>query len=329
VRIVVVNFNAGALLARCMDALSRQSFGEFEAVVVDNASSDGSAESVPLADARFRLMRLSRNVGFAEGCNRGAEGFEGRWYVFLNPDAFPESDWLERLLAASRRHPGVAMFGSTQVQDGCRNILDGAGDCYLIFGFPWRGGWGYPLSELPAEGEVFGPCAAAAMYDAKCYRALGGMDSRFFCYLEDVDLAYRMRLAGHRCMQIPDAVVYHVGSAITGRTSDFTMYHSSRNLIWTYFRNMPIPLLLAFLPGFVFLMALRLAFSVRAPFAMSMWKGIVSGLRGVPDVWGTRRRGSPWSDTRRVAPSLTWSIGRFIRGAPDVRPIAGLMQRTK
>jgi GT2 family glycosyltransferase len=96
--------------------------------------------------------------------------------------------------------------------------------------------------------EIFGPCAAAAMYSRAALDEVGGFDERYFCYHEDVDLAFRLRLRGHRCRYVPDAVVDHVGSGITGRRSDFSTYHGHRNLVWTYVKNMPAPLFWLFLP---------------------------------------------------------------------------------
>jgi GT2 family glycosyltransferase len=96
-------------------------------------------------------------------------------------------------------------------------------------------------TSLP-EIEVFGPCAAAALYRRSALEAVGYFDERWFCYLEDTDLAFRLRLRGGRCLFVPDSRVRHMGSLITGRESAFTLYHSHRNLVWTWVRNMPGPL---------------------------------------------------------------------------------------
>ncbi len=125
----------------------------------------------------------------------------------------PAPDWLEQLIAATRRNPDVVMFGSTQIDATDPQRLDGAGDHYLASGLPWRGGHGWPVKELPREAEVFAPCAAACLIRADAFREAKGFDERFFCYVEDVDLAFRLRLMGHCCIQVPAAVVRHVGAA--------------------------------------------------------------------------------------------------------------------
>ena len=137
-RIVIVNFNAGENLHRCMATLLAQTKTDFEVRIVDNASTDGSLRYVP-DDDRFLVIDAGSNVGFAAGCNLGARGCAAQFVIFLNPDAFPEPGWLEALLRAAKSHPDAAMFGSLQVSATDGDILDGAGDCYSCFGVPWRG----------------------------------------------------------------------------------------------------------------------------------------------------------------------------------------------
>lgn len=289
VRVVIINFNGAACLPRCLAALAAQTVSDFEVVVVDNASTDGSAD-LPLPDSRFRWLRLGRNLGFAAGNNRGAEGFAGEWLMTLNPDAFAAPQWLERLLAAARRHPGATMLGSTQLDDADDTRLDGTGDCYFVGGLMWRGGHGRPTAGLPPEGEVFGPCAAAAAYSAAAFRQVGGFDESFFCYCEDVDLAFRLRLAGGRCVQVADAVVRHQGSAIAGRASPFTHYHSARNRLWLFCKNMPGATLWLLLPAHGAITLALLAWAALRGHGAPVWRGIRDGVAGLPALWGERRR---------------------------------------
>src|ERR1035437_3510501 len=162
-RIVIVNFNAGENLLRCMTALSAQIKTDFEVRIVDNASTDGSLRYVP-DDDRFLVIHAGSNVGFAAGCNLDARDCAAPFVVMLNPDAFPEPGWLEALLRTAKSYPDATMFGSLQISATDENILDGVGDCYSCFGAPWRGGYGQPVKPLPDCAEAFSPCAAAAMY---------------------------------------------------------------------------------------------------------------------------------------------------------------------
>ena len=215
-RVIVVNYNAGPHLKRCLESLSQQSFSSFEVVVIDNASTDNSLENALPDNPRFKLIRIDDNIGFAAANNLGAKDCPATWLATLNPDAVTEPNWLEVLLDAARRFPDITMFGSTQIDANDPNTLDGSGDAYFTFGLAWRGNHGHPVSDLPDEGETFSPCAAAAFYKTSVFQDAGGFDERFFCYLEDVDLGFRLRLKGERCIQVKDAVVHHVGSALAG-----------------------------------------------------------------------------------------------------------------
>lgn len=308
-RIVVVNFNAGKNLHRCMAALLAQTRTDFEVRIVDNASTDGSLRYVP-DDDRFLVIHAGGNVGFAAGCNLGARGCAAPFVIFLNPDAFPEPGWLEALLRAAKSQPDAAMFGSLQVSVTDGNILDGAGDCYSCFGVPWRGGHGQPVKPLPDYAEAFSPCAAAAMYRMEWFARVGGFDDKFFCYIEDIDLAFRVRLLGGRCMRANSAVVRHVGSAMSGTESDFAMYHSARNRFWTIIKNVPGWLLCVVAP-------LHIAFSVylffrlgKSSAASAIRKGLLAGFAGLPGAWTQRRQiqAARMASIGDIARVINWSI---------------------
>jgi GT2 family glycosyltransferase len=319
ISILVVNYNGGTRLQRCVDCLAAQTYTSFEVIVIDNASTDGS-ENINLPDARFRVIKSDTNLGFAAGNNRAAAGAKGEWIGLMNPDAYAEPDWLAMMVDATVRHPACVMFGSTQINDREPHLLDGCGDCYNFAGFPWRGGIGWSLATLPHEGAVFAPCAAAAMYRADVFHALGGFDERFFCYCEDVDLAFRMRLLGHHCVQVTGAVVRHEGSGITGVGSPFSVFHGSRNRIWTYVKNMPPLLLWPFLP---FHILGNLILLCHIPTAKTRWKGIRAAFKGLKPIWQSRRElhASRKASTLQIARALTWSLDKMMKRHEDVRPL--------
>lgn len=246
--VLVVAYNSGAHLPRLVAALEAQSFRDFELLVLDNGSDDGVAIDLGGLTVPARLERSEENLGFAAGNNRLAEQATGPWLALLNPDAFPEPGWLQAAADAIRRYPGVAVFGSTQLLDARPELLDGAGDHYCALGLAWRGDRMRPATLVTEDGEVMGPCAAAAFYRRDAFRAVGGFAERYFCYYEDVDLGLRLRLAGQRCIQLAGARVRHVASAIAGQNSDFSRYHVTRNRIWTFFRTMPAPVFQLMLP---------------------------------------------------------------------------------
>ena len=252
VTLIVVNHNGGTLLRQCLEGVARQTCLPARIVVVDNASRDDSvtvarrcvADDPVLAD-RVVWQELPQNVGFAAGNNRAITGCETEFVALLNPDAVPRPEWLAGLLAAADRHPEAAAFGSRQMQSGSPDVLDGIGDILHIGGLAWRARHGCRIEAADLEErEIFSPCAAAALYRRAAVVEVGGFDEDFFCYFEDVDLGYRLRLAGHRAVYVPDAVVEHVGGASAGgRSGAFAAYHGHRNLVWCFVKNTPLAVL--------------------------------------------------------------------------------------
>jgi len=316
--ILVVNYNAGIYLERCLHALRAQSLTDYETIVIDNNSNDTSLalSAQHFQDPRFKLVRMPSNTGFAAGNNRGAEIARGEWIVTLNPDAFPESGWLTALSKAAQRYPDVDMFGSTQINATDPSRLDGTGDAYFAIGIPWRSGYGHATSRALVEDyEAFGPCAAAAMYRADLFREVGGFDERLFCYVEDVDLAFRLRLAGSRCVQLRDAIVRHIGGASSDSIGAFARYHGTRNLIWVFVKNMPAAILWPMLPAHIAALLVLLSKAVCRGGGGVMSRAILDGMRGLPAIWRQRRK---IQSTRRasiaqISRALCWNPNTYLR----------------
>ncbi len=325
VSVLIVNYNAGPHLAECLRCLAGQNLADFEAIVVDNGSSDDSlakAQTIVAGDGRFRFEAMGRNLGFAAGNNHAARLARAPWLALLNPDAFAETHWLAELLAATHRHPDTAMFGSLQINARDPARLDGAGDRYFAGGFAWRGGYGWPADTALHEGEVFSPCAAAALYRADAFRAVDGFDEDFFCYVEDVDLAFRLRLLGHRAMQIPAAKVRHWGSATSGSMdSPFARYHGMRNSLWCFVKNMPGLLFWLLSPGLLAIDLLLLLHAIPRGSVKTVGKGLLDGLRGLPQAWAKRRRiqAGRSASASAIAVTLTWNPLEYMRRAPANR----------
>ena len=290
--VIIVNWNGERFLDR-LSALPLQTVAPHEIILVDNASSDASLDIV----RRFpwvRLLAQNENLGFARANNLAIEAAaaESEWIALLNPDAFPEPHWLETLLSAARDYPAFDVFGSKLVDATDPAVLDGAGDVYHVSGLVWRMGHGAPVSSLSEQArEVFSPCAAAALYRRSALLEMGGFDEDYFCYVEDVDLGFRLRLAGYRCLYVPSSVAHHVGSGTTGgQHSDFAVYHGHRNLVWTYVKDMPGMLLWAFLPlHLVMNLAALVVFILRGQGRVVL-RAKRDAIKGIPEMWRKRRR---------------------------------------
>ncbi len=320
VRIVIVNFNAGENLRCCMEALREQTEGDFEVKIVDNASSDGSLQFIP-SDERFAIIPVGTNIGFAAGCNLGAGGCAAPFVIFLNPDAFAEPRWLQELLIASEKYLDAAMFGSLQLTAADNRIIDGAGDCYSCFGLPWRGGYNQPLHALSTYTETFSPCGAAAMVRTEWFIRVGGFDEAFFCYVEDVDLGFRIRLVGGRCLQVNSAIVHHVGSATLGAGSPFILYNSARNRVWTVVKNTPGWLLYIILPLHIAASGYFYFRSFRPPLAGAFRSGFGQGFADLSRVWKQRAQiqRSRTASVGDIARAINWSISALRKKAISLR----------
>jgi len=306
--VLIVNYNGGSFLQGALDSLKRQTCRDFEVILVDNASSDGSVDGLDIENLpSFTLLREIENHGFARANNLAAQKAQGHWLALLNPDAEAAPNWLAEVSAGIQRHPNVKAYASAQYVLGQPDVIDGAGDAYFGFGIPWRGGYGRPESEMPrADGWCFSGCGASAIYEAELFRDIGGFDERFFCFCEDVDLGFRLQLLGHDCRFLHKAIIHHAGSALSGKQSAFSIFHGTRNRVWTYAKNMPAQLLLSTLPGHVALSVYLLLRSSFTPRFKPMLRGLISGFLGAVEMRFSQR----WRPAQRTV-SLTQLLNRM------------------
>jgi N-acetylglucosaminyl-diphospho-decaprenol L-rhamnosyltransferase len=317
VGVIIVTYNSRPHFARQRAALEAQTI-PFRLIVLDNDSKPDQQPKAEDFPAHAEILQMEENTGFARGNNIAMARLDTPLVALLNPDAFPAPDWLETLVAAAAAHPDAASFGSTQIAAEDPDAYDGLGDCYHVFGIPWRGGYGWPLATERKSGIVFSACAAAALYRRDVWRELGGFDERYFAYCEDVDIGFRFWLAGWRVRQVSDAVVHHIGGASSGKRSDFAVYHGTRNRLWTFLKNMPAPAFWLLAPAHA---AVTLYLLLRAQTdhtGSATWRGLRDALKGLPDIWKSRaaiqraRKGNPFL-------AMTTSLKALRARAPVVR----------
>ncbi|MDB5423938.1 MAG: glycosyltransferase family 2 protein [Phenylobacterium sp.] len=310
ISVVVVVYESGPTLAECLAALRAQSFTDYELILVDNASSDRVAQAAARADPDLLLIENAENLGFAAAVNQAAKVARGRWLVLLNPDAYAEVHWLERLMAAAQANPSVRSFTSRQLMADNPTRLDGLGDVMSLAGFPFRGGFGHEDPGPLAPGWVFSGCGGAMMVSRALFLELGGFDERLFCYCEDVDLGYRLRLVGEPTLLVPDAVVRHVGSASSGgRRSEFAVFHGTRNRFWVFVKDTPpvlfwLTLPLHILATFVLFATHAMRGEIGAPV-----RGLTAGLRNLDVALDARReaQATRTAGSWAIARAMTWN----------------------
>ena len=325
ITIIIINYNSGQYLADCLVALTHQTFKNFNVIIADNNSDDGSFDVAKhflktggdRCDSKFQFVNLEENVGFAKGNNFLVSRVRTPLVALLNPDAIPDPEWLEQLVEAADNNLDTAMFGSTQIRLNDYARYDGVGDNYLAIGVPWRGGYGHPTCNIQDIYEVFSPCAASAVYRTEIFRSAGGFDESYFCYVEDVDLGFRLRLSGHKCLQVAKAVVRHAGGASSPDTR-FAIFHGTRNMIWTFVKNMPGPFFYPLLPAHLCLLMILTARAIFRGDAMPTISGILASVKGLPRCWSLRCniQSSRTAALRAIARAICWFPWYYLQRAP-------------
>jgi GT2 family glycosyltransferase len=249
--VIVVNFNGRDLIGPCLDSLLAQTWLPTEIIVVDNCSSDETVGFLRREYPSVRIVELASNRGFAGGANAGIRESNGELIAFLNSDAIADQLWLAELVRLAQSGPDVGMVASQMLFLADPSTINSAGISLDRAGVAWDRGGGTSASIAQPLSEAFGACAGAALYRHDLFADIGTFDEDFFMYLEDVDLAWRARLAGWRCAYAPRARVLHHHSATAVEHSPFKRYHLSRNKVWLIAKNYPSPDLFLYLPFIV------------------------------------------------------------------------------
>ena len=239
--VIVPNWNGLRFIGMCLDSLKRSTFEDFEVIVVDNGSTDGSRELMQEKYSWIRLITLPTNMGFAIACNRGIQAAKGDYICLLNNDIEVEPDWLAELVDGMERHPECGMGTTKMMFLDDREVFYNTGDLFHA----WSAGGGRgqgekDVGQYDREDLVFGACAGAGIYRRELFDAVGVFDEDFFIFAEDVDLNMRSQLQGFKTVYLPKAKVYHIGTATVGLYSDKYVYLCKRNDVFVLIKNMSI-----------------------------------------------------------------------------------------
>jgi GT2 family glycosyltransferase len=241
VSIIIVNHNGAALLDDCLASLAAQTFRDFEVLLVDNGSTDGSVAKASSLLPGLRCIQLPENRGFAEGNNVGIREARGRYVVLANNDTQADPRFLQELVGAAERGARVGMVAPKILNFYNRAVIDSVGGLVLCRDgiAQGRGRGERDSGQYDHLDEILMPSACAALYRREVFDDVGPFDERFFAYCEDSDLGLRARRAGWKAVSAPAAVVYHKYSASSSTYSPLKMYLVERNHYWVSLKNLP------------------------------------------------------------------------------------------
>jgi len=238
ISIIIPNWNGIKFIAKCLDSIKQSTFSKYEILVVDNGSTDGSRELIQKKYRSVRLIHLPKNLGFARACNEGIHASKGKLIVLLNNDIEVDPQWLEELQTGMDRHPECGMGTSKMNFLDERDIIYNTGDLFKI----WCTGGGRGHGErdqgqYETEEYVFGACAGAGVYRRELFDTVGDFDEDFFIFSEDVDFNLRAQYSGYKCIYLPKAKVYHIGTGTVGFHSNRHVFLFARNDFFVLLKN--------------------------------------------------------------------------------------------
>ncbi len=240
ISVIIVNWNGKDLLPECLSAMRRQTFTNFETILVDNGSADGSVDYIRAEFPEVRVLALPHNLGFTGGNIAGYEVATGNLIVLLNNDTEVHPVWLDEIHKGSLKYPEAGSFASKMMYFDDRQRIENCGFDVSSGGMTAELGrneidgpdWAYPR-------KVFGACGGAVAYRRSMLEDIGFLDPDFFMIYEDVDLSFRAQLSGYECVYLPQAVVYHRYRATIGKQPALQVFYAQRNIDLVFCKNLP------------------------------------------------------------------------------------------
>jgi GT2 family glycosyltransferase len=247
VSVIIPNWNGRNFIEGCLVSLRGQTFQDLEIIMIDNGSSDGSIELVKGSFPEVKVISLTYNKGFSGAVNEGIKKAKGEFIALLNNDTIADSRWIEELVKEIDSSKAIGCCAS-RILRSIGTGIDTAGDTYTRYGVAIKRGYDAETKRFLQKELVFGACGGAALYRRSMLEEIGSFDEDFFCVYEDVDMSFRAQLLGFKCLYVPTAIVSHYVGGTAGTKNDFTLYYGQRNMEYVFLKNMPLPLLVKYLP---------------------------------------------------------------------------------
>ena len=279
VSVIIPNYNGKKYLRDCLDAMECQSFRDFEVLLIDNGSDDGSGDLIRKEYPWVRLISLRENTGFCGAVNQGIRNSASPFVILLNNDTVADKNFIKELLKAIEDKPQAFSCQAKLLKMKEQDKMDDGGNYYCALGWAFAQGKGRPERDYSREKKIFAACGGAAISRREILDRTGLFDEEHFAYLEDIDIGYRGRLLGYENWYCPDAKVFHVGSGTTGsRYNLFKVRYSSRNNVYLLYKNMPFLQILWNSPLLITGFAVKAAFFAARGFGKEYLSGLKNGI---------------------------------------------------
>lgn len=304
VSVVIPNFNGLSFIEACLLSLRRQTEPEFEVIVVDNGSTDGSRELVEEKFPEVRVIAFLENLGFCRAVNEGILASDTPYVILLNNDTEAEPDFVRELLKNIKHRRRAFSCAAKMLNLYHRDVIDDAGNYYNALGWAFAAGKGQNEKKYDKPRRIFASCGGAVIYRREFLNQTGLFDEEHFAYLEDTDIGYRANILGYQNWFCPEARVYHAGSGTSGsRYNLFKVRYSSRNNVYMIYKNMPFLQILLNLPLLAVGFGIKLLFFARKGFGREYAAGIKNGCSLSA---GARRQGKKVKFSWRHLGNYTW-----------------------
>lgn len=240
VSVIIPNWNGKSLLSECLSSINKQTITSYEVIVVDNGSTDGSANYLIRHFPSVKVVCLNKNVGFARAINAGVKASSAKYVVLLNNDTEVDKFWLENLVKAAGVHPEVISVNSKILNYYNRKIIDGVGILINEVGQARSIGWNEEdLGQYERPMYIFGATGGASLFKRNLFLKLGMFDENYFMYSEEVDFAFRAQFLGFKSLYCPKALVFHKQKATAKKLPSHIEYWQFLNMTQTIIKDFP------------------------------------------------------------------------------------------
>lgn len=288
--IIIPNWNGEDYIIDCLDSLSKQSFRNFEIIVVDNGSTDNSLKLIEEKYPKVKIKKLSYNTGFAVAVNNGIKMSKAKYVVLMNNDTYADKNWLKELVEAMNSG-GYGFAASKMLFYDKRSHINTAGDDITKYGWAMQRGFGNKDGKSFSDNkEIFSASGGSVIILRDLFKEVGYFDEKFFAYLEDVDWCYRAQLMGHKGLFVANSKIYHHVSATTKKLSTLGEYLTVRNTLAMIYKNFPPQLKRKYFFYILYAQLARLFMDLNIKRILSCLRGQIGFLLMIPKLKKDRKK---------------------------------------